>query len=281
MVFGALRVSSSDTGITSYINEIMRIPLLDAQQEYMLATRWLKHCDDKAAHQLVASHLRLVAKIAMKYRGYGLPLCDIVSEGNIGLMHAVRRFDPHRGIRLATYALWWIRAGIQQYILRSWSLVKMGTTANQKKLFFNLRRAKNRISAFGEGDMRPDQVRRIAIKFSVTEQDVIEMNRRFAGDASLNAPEGRGEVQDWLADDEEDQEQRLAASEEASNRRDTLIDALNLLSPRERRIFEARRLTDNPPTLDALSHEFRVSRERIRQIEAKAFEKVRDAVKSA
>jgi RNA polymerase sigma-32 factor len=259
----------------------MRIPILDAQQEYILATHWLNHGDDKAAHQLVASHLRLVAKIAMKYRGYGLPMSDIVSEGNIGLMHAVKRFDPHRGIRLATYALWWIRAGIQQYILRSWSLVKLGTTASQKKLFFNLRRAKNRISAFSEGDMRADQVRRIAIKFSVTEQDVIEMNRRFAGDTSLNAPEGKGEMQDWLADEEEDQEQRLAASEEASNRRDALIDALNALSPRERRIFEARRLTDNPPTLDELSYEFRVSRERIRQIEAKAFEKVRDAVKSA
>jgi RNA polymerase sigma-32 factor len=220
----------------------------------------------------------------MGYRGYGLPMSEVVSEGNVGLMQAVKRFEPERGFRLATYAMWWIKASIQEYILRSWSLVKMGTTANQKKLFFNLRRAKSRISALDEGDLRPDQVRQIATKLGVTEQDVIDMNRRLGGDASLNAPlreQGEGEWQDWLVDDEDNQEHTLVESEEASNRHDALVDALGVLNQRERRIFEARRLADDPMTLEDLSAEFGVSRERVRQIEVRAFEKVQNAVKAA
>jgi RNA polymerase sigma-32 factor len=250
----------------------------------MLAKRWREHGDRDAAHKLVTSHLRLVAKIAMGYRGYGLPISEVISEGNVGLMQAVKRFEPDKGFRLATYAMWWIKAAIQEYILRSWSLVKMGTTANQKKLFFNLRKAKSRISALDEGDMRPDQVKLIAKRLGVTEQDVIDMNRRLGGDASLNAPireEGdSGEWMDWLVDDSASQESRLAESEQSENRHKALGEALTVLNDRERRIFEARRLADEPITLEELADEFGVSRERVRQIEVRAFEKVQKAVKS-
>jgi RNA polymerase sigma-32 factor len=231
----------------------------------------------------VTSHLRLVAKIAMGYRGYGLPMGEVVSEGNIGLMQAVKRFEPEKGFRLATYAMWWIRASIQEYILRSWSLVKMGTTANQKKLFFNLRKAKSQISALDEGDLRPDQVKSIAKSLGVEENEVIEMNRRLSGDASLNAPvreEGEGEWQDWLVDESTNQEAVLAESEERDNRTRALRKALTVLNDRERRIFEARRLAEEPITLEELSDEFGVSRERVRQIEVRAFEKVQAAVRS-
>jgi RNA polymerase sigma-32 factor len=284
MASAALPILSSEGGLARYLDEIKKFPMLQPQQEYMLAKRWREHGDREAAHQLVTSHLRLVAKIAMGYRGYGLPMSEVVSEGNVGLMQAVKRFEPERGFRLATYAMWWIKASIQEYILRSWSLVKMGTTANQKKLFFNLRRAKSRISALDEGDLRPDQVKQIAVKLGVTEQDVVDMNRRLGGDASLNAPlreQGEGEWQDWLVDDEDNQEHKLVEAEEASNRHDALIDALSVLNPRERRIFEARRLAEDPITLEDLSAEFGVSRERVRQIEVRAFEKVQNAVKAA
>jgi RNA polymerase sigma-32 factor len=284
MASAALPMLSSEGGLARYLDEIKRFPMLEPQQEYMLAKSWREHGDREAAHKLVTSHLRLVAKIAMGYRGYGLPMSEVVSEGNVGLMQAVKRFEPERGFRLATYAMWWIKASIQEYILRSWSLVKMGTTANQKKLFFNLRRAKSRISALDEGDLRPDQVKLIATKLGVTEQDVVDMNRRLGGDASLNAPlreQGEGEWQDWLVDDEDNQEHKLVESEEASNRHDALIDALAVLNPRERRIFEARRLAEEPMTLEDLSTEFGVSRERVRQIEVRAFEKVQSAVKAA
>jgi RNA polymerase sigma-32 factor len=250
----------------------------------MLARSWREHGDREAAHKLVTSHLRLVAKIAMGYRGYGLPIAEVISEGNVGLMQAVKRFEPEKGFRLATYAMWWIKAAIQEYILRSWSLVKMGTTANQKKLFFNLRKAKSKISALEEGDMRPDQVQLIAKRLGVTEQDVIDMNRRLGGDASLNAPireEGdSGEWMDWLVDESASQESMLAASEESDNRHKALIGALDVLNARERRIFEARRLADEPVTLEELAAEFGVSRERVRQIEVRAFEKVQKAVKT-
>jgi RNA polymerase sigma-32 factor len=284
MASAALPMLSSEGGLARYLDEIKRFPMLEPQQEYMLAKRWREHGDREAAHQLVTSHLRLVAKIAMGYRGYGLPMSEVVSEGNVGLMQAVKRFEPERGFRLATYAMWWIKASIQEYILRSWSLVKMGTTANQKKLFFNLRRAKSRISALDEGDLRPDQVKQIATKLGVTEQDVIDMNRRLGGDASLNAPlreQGEGEWQDWLIDDEDNQEHKLVETEEASNRHDALVDALGVLNPRERRIFEARRLADDPMTLEDLSSEFSLSRERVRQIEARAFERLQTAVKAS
>jgi RNA polymerase sigma-32 factor len=258
--------------------------MLEPQDEYMLAKRWREHGDRDAAHKLVTSHLRLVAKIAMGYRGYGLPISEVISEGNVGLMQAVKRFEPEKGFRLATYAMWWIKAAIQEYILRSWSLVKMGTTANQKKLFFNLRKAKSKISALEEGDLRPDQVKLIAKRLGVTEQDVVDMNRRLGGDVSLNAPireDGdSGEWQDWLVDDVSDQETRLAEDEESQNRRKALGDALSVLNDRERRIFEARRLADDPITLEDLAAEFGVSRERVRQIEVRAFEKVQRAVKS-
>jgi RNA polymerase sigma-32 factor len=273
----------AEGGLARYLAEIRRFPMLEPQQEYMLAKRWREHEDPKAAQELITSHLRLVAKIAMGYRGYGLPIGEIVSEGNVGLMQAVKRFEPDRGFRLATYAMWWIRASIQEYILRSWSLVKMGTTASQKKLFFNLRKAKSRISAFEEGDLRPEHVETIATKLGVSKQDVIEMNRRMGGDASLNAPlreEGEGEWQDWLVDTSDDQEHILAAQEESSNRMKALRGALDVLNPRERRIFEARRLADDPVTLEQLSEEFGVSRERVRQIEVRAFEKVQAAVKT-
>ena len=258
--------------------------MLEPQEEYMLAKRWREHGDREAANKLVTSHLRLVAKIAMGYRGYGLPISEVISEGNVGLMQGVKRFEPDRGFRLATYAMWWIRAAIQEYILRSWSLVKMGTTANQKKLFFNLRKAKSKIAALQEGDLRPDQVQVIAKRLGVTDKDVIDMNRRLGGDASLNAPIGNegesGEWQDWLADDSPSQETRLAESEESENRRKALRGALTVLNDRERRIFEARRLADDPITLEELAQEFGVSRERVRQIEVRAFEKVQDAVKN-
>jgi RNA polymerase sigma-32 factor len=280
----ALPVLANEGGLSRYLDEIRRFPMLEPHEEYMLAKRWREHGDREAAHKLVTSHLRLVAKIAMGYRGYGLPISEVVSEGNVGLMQAVKRFEPDKGFRLATYAMWWIKAAIQEYILRSWSLVKMGTTANQKKLFFNLRKAKGRISAFEEGDLRPDHVKQIATQLGVTEQDVVDMNRRLGGDASLNAPlrdegEGGGEWQDWLVDTSQSQEQALVEEEEGQNRLAALRSALSVLNPRERRIFEARRLSDDPITLEELSTEFGVSRERVRQIEVRAFEKVQEAVK--
>ncbi len=279
----ALPIISGESGLARYLAEIRRFPMLEPQEEYMLAKRWREHEDPQAAQKLVTSHLRLVAKIAMGYRGYGLPIGEIVSEGNVGLMQAVKRFEPDRGFRLATYAMWWIRASIQEYILRSWSLVKMGTTASQKKLFFNLRKAKSRISAFEEGDLKPENVALIAKRLGVSQQDVIEMNRRMGGDASLNAPlreEGEGEWQDWLVDDSSDQERVLVEQEESSNRHVALRGALEVLNPRERRIFEARRLAEDPITLEQLSEEFGVSRERVRQIEVRAFEKVQSAVRA-
>jgi RNA polymerase sigma-32 factor len=279
-----LPVLTAESGLAHYLEEIRRFPMLEPQEEYMLAKSWREHGDRTAAHKLVTSHLRLVAKIAMGYRGYGLPISEVISEGNVGLMQAVKRFEPEKGFRLATYAMWWVKAAIQEYILRSWSLVKMGTTANQKKLFFNLRKAKSKISALEDGDMHPDQVKTIAKRLGVPEQDVIDMNRRLSGDASLNAPiraDGdSGEWQDWLVDESSSQEARLAESEEYDNRRHALTDALTVLNDRERRIFEARRLADNPVTLEDLAEEFGVSRERVRQIEVRAFEKVQKAVKN-
>src|SRR5687767_8228495 len=277
---------SSEGGLQRYLQEIRQFPMLQPEEEFMLAKRWREHGDRKAAHRLVTSHLRLVAKIAMGYRGYGLPIGEVISEGNVGLMQAVKRFEPDKGFRLATYAMWWIRASIQEYILRSWSLVKMGTTAAQKKLFFNLRRMKGQIKALEDGDLRPDQVKQIATKLGVPEDDVISMNRRLGGDASLNAPvradmEGGGEWQDWLVDEAPDQEERLVESEELSQRKAYLANAMSSLNERERRIFEARRLAEDPATLEDLSEEFGVSRERIRQIEVRAFEKVQAAVQKA
>src|SRR5437016_4231900 len=279
----ALPILTAESGLTRYLGTIRKFPMLEPAEEFALAKRWREHGDRDAAHRLVASHLRLVAKIAMRYRGYGLPIAEVISEGNVGLMQGVKRFEPEKGFRLATYAMWWIKAAIQEYILRSWSLVKMGTTVNQKKLFFNLRKVKSKISALEEGDLRPDQVTLIAERLGVSEQDVVEMNRRLAGDVSLNAPirdDGdSGEWQDWLADETtSDQEAVLAENEEADNRRKALGEALTVLNERERRIFEARRLADEPFTLDDLAREFGVSRERIRQIELRAFEKVRRAV---
>ncbi|MGA2487798.1 MAG: RNA polymerase sigma factor RpoH [Roseiarcus sp.] len=279
----ALPIVAGESGLSRYLSEIKRFPMLEPQEEYMLAKRWREHGDREAAHKLVTSHLRLVAKIAMGYRGYGLPIGEVISEGNVGLMQAVRRFEPDKGFKLATYAMWWIRASIQEYILRSWSLVKMGTTASQKKLFFNLRKAKSKISALEDGDLRDDQVTTIATRLGVAKQDVIDMNRRLGGDASLNAPlreEGEGEWQDWLVDDSPSQESVLADREEADVRLAALKSALRVLNPRERRIFEARRLAEDPVTLEELSAEFGVSRERVRQIEVRAFEKVQAAVKS-
>jgi RNA polymerase sigma-32 factor len=279
-----LPIFKTESGLSHYLDEIRRFPMLEPQEEYMLAKRWREHGDRDAAHRLVTSHLRLVAKIAMGYRGYGLPISEVVSEGNVGLMQAVKRFEPEKGFRLATYAMWWIKASIQEYILRSWSLVKMGTTANQKKLFFNLRKAKSKINALEEGDLRPDQNKLIAKRLGVTEQDVVDMNRRLGGDASLNAPireDGdAGEWMDWLVDNAPSQERVLADSEESDNRHKALIDALGVLNDRERRIFEARRLADDPITLEDLAGEFGVSRERVRQIEVRAFEKIQKAVKT-
>jgi RNA polymerase sigma-32 factor len=286
MASGALPIIAAEGGLSRYLDEIRKFPMLQPQEEYMLAKSWREHGDSAAAHRLVTSHLRLVAKIAMGYRGYGLPIGEVISEGNVGLMQAVKRFEPEKGFRLATYAMWWIKASIQEYILRSWSLVKMGTTANQKKLFFNLRKAKSQISALDEGDLRPDQVKAIATKLGVAEQEVIDMNRRLGGDASLNAPiradgDGDGEWQDWLADDSASQESILVEQEEAEQRHVALREALGVLNERERRIFEARRLSEDPVTLEDLSAEFGVSRERVRQIEVRAFEKVQKAVREA
>jgi RNA polymerase sigma-32 factor len=274
---------TSENGLSRYMQEIRKFPMLEPNQEYMLAKRYLEHDDRDAAHQLVTSHLRLVAKIAMGYRGYGLPIGEVVSEGNVGLMQAVKKFDPERGFRLATYAMWWIKASIQEYVLRSWSLVKMGTTANQKRLFFNLRKAKSRIQALDDGDLNPDQVKQIATQLGVSEEEVTSMNRRMAGDASLNAPikaaEGEsGEWQDWLEDESESAEQILVKQDELESRREMLADAMSVLNEREQRIFMARRLEENPITLEELSGEFDISRERVRQIEVRAFEKVQKAM---
>ena len=279
-------VASGDTGLSRYMEEIRRFPMLEPDQEYMLAKRYQEHEDRDAAHQLVTSHLRLVAKIAMGYRGYGLPIGEVVSEGNVGLMQAVKKFDPDKGFRLATYAMWWIKAAIQEYVLRSWSLVKMGTTANQKRLFFNLRKAKSPIQAFDEGDLKPDQVKQIATQLGVSEEEVVSMNRRLGGDASLNAPikatEGEsGEWQDWLVDEGENAEQVMIRQDELETRREMLKEALEVLNEREKRVFLARRLEENPITLEDLSQEFNISRERVRQIEVRAFEKVQKAMRAA
>ena len=275
-------LASLEGGLSRYLDEIRRFPMLQPEEEYMLAKRWREHEDPKAAERLVTSHLRLVAKIAMGYRGYGLPIAEVISEGNVGLMQAVKRFEPEKGFRLATYAMWWIKAAIQEYILRSWSLVKMGTTANQKRLFFNLRRVKSQLQALDEGDLHPDHVKKIATKLGVTEEDVVSMNRRLGGDASLNAPvradEEGAEWQDWLVDHAESQETKLAETQELDGRKALLKQALGVLNERERRIFEARRLAEDPITLEELSSEFGISRERVRQIEVRAFEKVQDAV---
>ena len=271
--------------LSGYLQEIRKFPMLEQDQEYMLAKSWRERGDTQAAHQLVTSHLRLVAKIAMGYRGYGLPLSELISEGNVGMMQAVKRFDPERGFRLATYAMWWIRAAIQEYILHSWSLVKMGTTASQKKLFFNLRKLKGQLKAMEEGDLHPENVSKIAETLGVPEQDVVSMNRRLAApDHSLNAPlriDGDGEWQDWLVDDTEDQESQLAESEELGKRRALLKAAMANLNDRERRILEERRLKDNPTTLEDLSQEYGISRERVRQIEVRAFEKLQRAIRNA
>jgi RNA polymerase sigma-32 factor len=275
--------SAFDAGLKRYLDETARFPMLSPEEEVQLAERWRQHKDPDAAHRLVTSHLRLVAKLASGYRGYGLPVGDLISEGNVGLMRAVKRFEPEKGFRFATYAVWWIRASIQEYILRSKSLVKMGTTANQKKLFFNLRRAKSKISAIDEGDMRSDQVEKIAKDLGVAEQEVIDMNRRLSGDVSLSAPIGddddSGAWQDWLPDEAPSQEGILADRQEAANRRKALAQALTVLDERERRILEARRLTEEPIRLKQLADEFGVSRERVRQIEVSAFQKIRKAVK--
>lgn len=269
-----------------YLQEIRRFPMLEADQEFMLAKRWQEKEDVNSAHQLVTSHLRLVAKIAMGYRGYGLPVSELISEGNVGMMQAVKRFDPDRGFRLATYAMWWIRAAIQEYILHSWSLVKMGTTAAQKKLFFNLRRLKGQMQAIEEGDLKPEQVKKIAETLSVPEDDVVQMNRRLvAPDHSLNAPlrvDSDGEWQDWLVDENAvDQEQQLAESDELTKRRELLMAALETLTDRERHILEERRLKDDPTTLEDLSQVYSISRERVRQIEVRAFEKLQRSIKNA
>jgi RNA polymerase sigma-32 factor len=277
---------SPEQGLSRYLSEIRKFPMLEKDEEFMLAKSWAEHQDTDAAHKLVTSHLRLVAKIAMGYRGYGLPIGEVISEGNVGLMQAVKKFDPDRGFRLATYAMWWIRASIQEYILRSWSLVKMGTTAAQKKLFFNLRRMKGEMKALEEGDLTPEHAEEIATKLGVTEAEVISMNRRMTGgDASLNAPlraESESEWQDWLEDkDAVDQETQLGESEEFSVRMELLQAAMAELNDRERDIIQQRRLTDEPKTLEELAQVYNVSRERIRQIEVRAFEKLQDAMKAA
>ena len=281
-----LSVMSPDGGLSRYLTEIRKFPMLAKDEEFMLAKRWKEHEDPAAAHRLVTSHLRLVAKIAMGYRGYGLPIGEVISEGNVGLMQAVKKFEPDKGFRLATYAMWWIRASIQEYILRSWSLVKMGTTAAQKKLFFNLRKAKSEINALDEGDLRPEQVSEIATKLGVLDSEVISMNRRLAGpDASLNAPlrsDSENEWQDWLEDkDAVSQETHLAESEEYSLRMGLLEEAMTELSDRERHILTERRLRDDPTTLETLASEYGVSRERVRQIEVRAFEKLQKAMRAA
>jgi len=272
-----------EAGLNRYLSEIKKFPILAPEEEYMLAKRWAEHQDTEAAAKLVNSHLRLVAKIAMGYRGYGLPTAELISEGNIGLMQGVKKFEPERGFRLATYAMWWIRASIQEYILRSWSLVKMGTTAAQKKLFFNLRRMKNRIDAFEEGDLKPEDVTKIATDLGVSEEDVISMNRRMAmgGDTSLNVPlreEGDGQWQDWLVDTDPLQDERVADAQESQVRHELLVEAMQALNDREKHILTERRLTDEPKTLEELSQVYDVSRERIRQIEVRAFEKLQKAL---
>ncbi|QIK40347.1 RNA polymerase sigma factor RpoH [Pontivivens nitratireducens] len=278
--YTSLPAPSPEQGLSRYMQEIRKFPMLEPEQEYMLAKAWVDHQDSDSAHQLVTSHLRLAAKIAMGYRGYGLPTAEVVSEANVGLMQAVKRFDPEKGFRLATYAMWWIRASIQEYILRSWSLVKMGTTAAQKKLFFNLRKAKNKIGALEDGDLRPDNVSRIATDLGVTEEEVTSMNRRLSGgDASLNAPlksdgEGASEWQDWLTDDDADQAEAYAEQDELDNRRSMMMEAMQELNERERHILTERKLKDEPQTLEDLSQVYNVSRERIRQIEVRAFEKL-------
>ena len=282
----SLAVMTPEGGLSRYLTEIRKFPMLAKDQEFMLAKRWREHEDTEAAHQLVTSHLRLVAKIAMGYRGYGLPIGEVISEGNVGLMQAVKKFEPDRGFRLATYAMWWIRASIQEYILRSWSLVKMGTTAAQKTLFFNLRKAKAEISAFEEGDLHPEHVSHIATRLGVLDSEVISMNRRLSGgDASLNAPmraDGESEWQDWLADDTAvSQETKLAEDEESSIRMSLLQEAMVELSDRERHILTERRLKDDPTTLEELASQYGVSRERVRQIEVRAFEKLQKAMRTA
>ncbi|WP_394692748.1 RNA polymerase sigma factor RpoH [Hyphobacterium sp.] len=278
---------SPEEGLNRYLSNIRKFPMLEKDQEFMLAKRWQEHEDTGAAEKLVTSHLRLVAKIAMGYRGYGLPIAEVISEGNVGLMQAVKKFDPDKGFRLATYAMWWIRASIQEYILRSWSLVKMGTTAAQKKLFFNLRRMKSKMAALEDGDLRPEQVDEIATKLGVTDDDVINMNRRLSGpDASLNAPlkgsEGDSEWQDWLEDDNSvNQEAELVEHDEFDQRMLLLQDAMADLNERERDIIQQRKLTDEPKTLEELAEVYKVSRERIRQIEVRAFEKLQQAMKRA
>ncbi len=280
----SLPAITPDGSLSRYLQEIRKFPMLEPDQEYMLAKRWREHEDGEAAHELVTSHLRLVAKIAMGYRGYGLPVGEVISEGNVGLMQAVKRFEPEKGFRLATYAMWWIRAAIQEYILRSWSLVKMGTTANQKKLFFNLRRIKGQIQAIDEGDMRPEQVTEIATRLGVPEQDVISMNRRLAAqDHSLNAPlraDSEGEWQDWLVDESPTQDAILADKEELTQRRELLAEALDGLNDREKHILTERRLKDQPATLEELSQVYDISRERVRQIEVRAFEKLQKAMRN-
>ena len=280
-----LPVLSAEGGLSRYLQEIRKFPMLEPDEEFMLAKRYKEHADPDAAQRLITSHLRLVAKIAMGYRGYGLPISEVISEGNVGLMHAVKRFEPDKGFRLATYAMWWIRAAIQEYVLRSWSLVKIGTTAAQKRLFFNLRRVKGQIAAFEDGNLHPDQIKQIATTLSVTEDEVVSMNQRLTGDASLNAPmradEGTSEWQDWLVDETPNQETVLGNSEENDERMSLLADAMGDLNEREKAIFEARRLRDNPSTLEQLAQEYNVSRERIRQIEVRAFEKVQEAVQQA
>jgi RNA polymerase sigma-32 factor len=286
MAANALAVMSPEGGLSRYLSEIRKFPMLAKDEEFMLAKRWQEHEDPDAAHRLVTSHLRLVAKIAMGYRGYGLPIGEVISEGNVGLMQAVKKFDPDRGFRLATYAMWWIRASIQEYILRSWSLVKMGTTAAQKKLFFNLRKAKSEIAALQEGDLRPDQVSQIATKLGVLDEEVVSMNRRLAGgDASLNSPlraDSEAEWQDWLVDDTTpSQETVVADSEERSIRMSLLEEAMTELTDRERHILTERRLKDEPTTLEELAAQYGVSRERVRQIEVRAFEKLQKSMRAA
>ncbi len=275
--------TGGEAGLNRYLAEIKKFPILAPEEEYMLAKRWTEHQDTDAAAKLVNSHLRLVAKIAMGYRGYGLPTAELISEGNIGLMQGVKKFEPERGFRLATYAMWWIRASIQEYILRSWSLVKMGTTAAQKKLFFNLRRMKNQIEAFEDGDLKPEDVAKIATDLGVSEEDVISMNRRMAmgGDTSLNVSlreEGDGQWQDWLVDTDPLQDERVADAQESQVRHELLVEAMKALNDREKHILTERRLTDEPKTLEELSQVYDVSRERIRQIEVRAFEKLQKAL---
>lgn len=284
--YTSLPAPSPEQGLSRYLTEIRKFPMLEPEQEFMLAKAWVDHGDRDSAHQMVTSHLRLAAKIAMGYRGYGLPTAEVISEANVGLMQAVKRFDPDKGFRLATYAMWWIRASIQEYILRSWSLVKLGTTAAQKKLFFNLRKAKSKIGALEDGDLRPEHVEKIATDLGVTETEVISMNRRMSGggDSSLNAPlkgdgEGASEWQDWLADDDADQATAYAESQEMEVRRELLTDAMDTLNDRERHILTERRLKDDPVTLEDLSKVYDVSRERIRQIEVRAFEKLQQRMR--